>query len=866
MYAARPPPEGEVHSKVAPLSNTVKLPNHELSEPAGTGRSALAQILAQQAAVAAIGQQALAEHRLEALLTETTALVGRVLQTELVDVLELSEDGQSLKVVAGTGWQPGVVGELVVPAGTGSQSGYTLAIGGPVIVDDLSAETRFDIAPALREHGAASGMSVRIGDIDKPFGVLAAFTARRGHFTRDDANFLQSVANVLAGAIGRMSMESELRRSRDQLAAIVGSVNDGITVQGPDGSLVFANDAAARLTGFRTGAELLAAPVSEIMSRYELLDRAGAPMPPEMLPGRRALAGELPPETLVRFRAVETGEERWSLVQSRPVLNDGVVTQVVNVFRDVSAQKREERSRRFLTDALAAVAGTLHQVEAARLLADLCVSELADYCVVDLLDADGAIETVAVAHAVPERAELGWRLNRLRPVSRDDQTGPARVMRDRQPEFVARMTPEIIAAEAKTETEEALQRQLALRSRVCVPLVARGRTIGALTLATADSGRLFRDSDLRLAEELGARAGIALENARLYETADDRRAELDAVLAAMAEAVLVFDPRGRLRLSNRAALRLFDRDVPQTVEALRERLALDKPSAGATDAAADMSDVEGEIALPGTGRWLDVRRYRAARRAADQGTRHAPQVVVLRDVTDARAARAARDAFLGVLSHELRTPITTIYGGTELLERGLEEPRRSEVMGDIRAESERLARLIEDLLVMTRVERGGVEIGDEPVLLQRLLPGLASSLASRWPGLEIDVELAEDLPAVRGDVTYLEQVVRNLLTNAVRYGDALNSGMTISAQDAETEVLVSVLDSGPGIDGDEAEKIFELFYRSPSAKGVPGGAGIGLFVCRHLVEAMGGRIWAKARPEGGAEFGFALPVIEPDAG
>src|SRR5688572_7096914 len=866
MYAPTPLQRGS-REQVGPLSNTVKLPNHDVAEPAATGRSALAQILAQQAAVAAIGQRALAEQRLEVLLAETTALVGRVLQTELVDVLELSDDRQSLKVVAGTGWRPGVVGKLVVGAGTGSQSGYTLAIGGPVIVNDLGAETRFKIAPVLREHGAASGMSVRIGDVDKPYGVLAAFTERPGHFTRDDANFLQSVANVLAGAIGRLSMDTELRRSRDQLAAIVGSVNDGITVQGADGRLIYANDVAARLTGFRTGAELAAAPLSAIMSRYELLDSAGRPMPPETLPGRRALAGEIPPETLVRFRITETGEERWSLVHAKPVMDeDGAVTQVVNVFRDVSQQKREERSRRFLTDALAAVASTLHHVEAARLLADLCVSELADYCVVDLLDADGAIETVAVAHATPERAELGWRLTRLHPVSRDDETGPARVMRDRQPEFVARITPEIIAAEAKTDTEEALLRQLGLRSRVCVPLVARGRTIGALTLATADSGRLFLESDLRLAEELGARAGIALENARLYETADDRRAELDAVLAAMAEAVLVFDPRGRLRLSNRAALVLFDRDVPQTVQALRERLALGKPSVGTTDSAAELSDLEGEIALPGSGRWLDVQRYRAARRAADQGTRHAPQVVVLRDVTDARAARAARDAFLGVLSHELRTPITTIYGGTELLERGLEEPRRSDVMRDVRAESERLARLIEDLLVMTRVERGGVEIGDEPVLVQRLLPGLASSLASRWPGLEIDIQLADGLPAVRGDVTYLEQVARNLLTNAVRYGDAIASGMKITAREQDGEVLVSVLDAGPGIEADEAEKLFELFYRSPAAKGVPGGAGIGLFVCRHLVEAMGGRIWARARPEGGAEFGFALPIIEPDAG
>jgi PAS domain S-box-containing protein len=853
---------------VRSLSNTVRLRNEEVGEPAGTGRSALAQILAQQAAVAAIGQRALSEHRLEVLLAETTALVGRVLQTELVDVLELAPDRQSLKIVAGIGWRPGVVGKVVVPAGTGSQSGYTLSTGGPVIVSDLSRETRFKIAPVLQDHGAASGMSVRIGDMEQPYGVLAAFTERPGHFTRDDANFLQSVANVLAGAIGRMRMETELRRSRDQLAAIVGSVDDGIVVQAADDRLIFANDAAARMTGFPTGADLVAASPSEILARYELLDTEGRPLPPEALPGRRAMAGEITGETLVQVRILDTGEQRWAEMHAKPVPGeDGAIAQVITVFRDVTEQKRAERSRRFLTDALAAVAGTLHQAEAARLLADLCVSELADYCVVDLLDADGSIETVAVAHATPERAELGWRLSRMRPLSRDDETGPARVMRDRQPEFMARITPQVIAAEAKTETEEAIHRQLGLRSRVCVPLVARGRTIGALTLATAGSGRLFLESDLRLAEELGARAGIALENARLYEIADDRRAELDAVLAAMAEAVLVFDPRGRLRLSNRAAQRLFERDVPQTVEALRERLAPGGPNTVGHDAAAaDMSDLEGEIGLSGSGRWLEVRRYRAARRAADQGTRHAPQVVVLRDVTDARAARSARDAFLGVLSHELRTPITTIYGGTELLERGLEEPRRAEVIRDVRAESERLARLIEDLLVMTRVERGGVEIGDEPVLLQRLLPGLASSLASRWPGLEIEVELAEGLPAVGGDATYLEQVVRNLLTNAVRYGDAIASGMNITACVQEGEVLVSVLDSGPGIEGDEAERLFELFYRAPSAKGVPGGAGIGLFVCRHLVEAMGGRIWARARPEGGAEFGFALPIIEPDAG
>ncbi len=167
---------------------------------------------------------------------------------------------------------------------------------------------------------------------------------------------------------------------------------------------------------------------------------------------------------------------------------------------------------------------------------------------------------------------------------------------------------------------------------------------------------------------------------------------------------------------------------------------------------------------------------------------------------------------------------------------------------------------------MTRVERGGVEIGDEPVLVQRLLPPLVDALVARWPGLRIDLELGESLPAVKGDLTYLEQVLRNLLTNAVRYGEALEAGLTVAAAEGDGEVIVRVLDRGPGMGEEAPEQLFELFYRAASARGVPGGAGIGLFVCRQLVQAMGGRIWARPRHEGGAEFGFALPVIEADIG
>jgi two-component system sensor histidine kinase KdpD len=123
------------------------------------------------------------------------------------------------------------------------------------------------------------------------------------------------------------------------------------------------------------------------------------------------------------------------------------------------------------------------------------------------------------------------------------------------------------------------------------------------------------------------------------------------------------------------------------------------------------------------------------------------------------------------------------------------------------------------------------------------------------------------LPAVRGDATYIEQVVRNLVVNAIRYGEALERGVTLAAAASASgnEVTVRVLDNGAGLRGAEPERLFELFYRSPSARAVSGGAGIGLFVCRALVEAMGGRSWATDRPEGGAEFGFALQAIDADS-
>jgi signal transduction histidine kinase len=231
-----------------------------------------------------------------------------------------------------------------------------------------------------------------------------------------------------------------------------------------------------------------------------------------------------------------------------------------------------------------------------------------------------------------------------------------------------------------------------------------------------------------------------------------------------------------------------------------------------------------------------------------------------------RRAGEFRDAFIDVISHELRTPITTILGLTQILTRPgrKDDPAaRASILSDVRAESERLHRLVEDLLVLSRVEHGRLVVETEPIEPRRLIERIISWEAAEHPGIVISLDVEPYLPIVSGEATYVEQVVRNLLDNAAKYSPP-GTPVTVSARTDPDGVAIRVIDSGPGIAEDSADRLFELFYRDPSSARIASGSGIGLFVCASLVQAMGGRIWARRRPEGGSEFGFTLRSVEAD--
>jgi signal transduction histidine kinase len=226
------------------------------------------------------------------------------------------------------------------------------------------------------------------------------------------------------------------------------------------------------------------------------------------------------------------------------------------------------------------------------------------------------------------------------------------------------------------------------------------------------------------------------------------------------------------------------------------------------------------------------------------------------DITDRKDAEEFREAFLGILSHELGTPITSIYGASTLLSRpGLTDARRSELLSDIGHESERLRRL---------TERGTIQVHTEPVLLQHVLPKVCDEEQRRWPDNRFKLTTAPRVPVARADEAFVEQIVRNLLENAAKYGPA--DGLVELMVDApDGWPRVRVLDRGPGIDPAEAERLFEVFYRSERTSRVAG-SGIGLFVAHRLVESIGGTIWARPREDGGggAEFGFRLQPMTED--
>jgi PAS domain S-box-containing protein len=239
----------------------------------------------------------------------------------------------------------------------------------------------------------------------------------------------------------------------------------------------------------------------------------------------------------------------------------------------------------------------------------------------------------------------------------------------------------------------------------------------------------------------------------------------------------------------------------------------------------------------------------------------AATVAVFRDITEYKQAARMKDDFIGMVSHELRTPITVVSSAIKTLndERVSEEDRRV-LLQEADSSAESLARILDNLLELTKYQAGRLMLDRKPTSVAETAQGTLKKLLSRYPGREATLDIPSDLPRVSVDPERLERIIYNLVENAFKYSDDKGE-VRIFARREKDRLAVGVSDQGPGIASEDQDRIFEPFNRLKN--GIKSaGVGLGLVVCKRLVEAHGGRVWVESRPGEGSTFLFTIPLEE----
>jgi PAS domain S-box-containing protein len=520
-----------------------------------------------------------------------------------------------------------------------------------------------------------------------------------------------------------------------------------------------------------------------------------------------------------------------------------------------TGQARAEDRQRFLAEASAVLASSLDPQTTLERIVRLALPTLGDYCIVDLAHEDGMLQGVVAVHADPAREELVRALRRRHPTDATKVYPAVGVVRTGQSVITPDITDAMLVAAAVDAEELKHLRELAPRSFMCVALVARGRTLGAISFVSTDADRRYGPVDLALAEDFTARCALAVDNARLYREAQEAEARYRSLFQSTADAILVADGEGRYVDANPAASELLG----YTREELLQMRVADIVSAGP-----EWAEMEYER-LRRVGHWrgeLEVRRKDGSSVAVEAWatTARLPtgpvHLSALRDISGRRAVERLQQEFIAMVTHDLRNPLAALAGYAQLLRR--QEAYDERAVDAIINQSRRLDRLIGDLLEMSRLETRQLELRRARIDLVALVRAAVEQVQALGPSHAIRVRAPGGPLEGWWDPDRLEQVLQNLLTNAVKYSPD-GGEILVQVFDLGREARVAVGDQGPGIPAEVLPRLFERFYRAENEAGAQEGLGLGLYITRALVEAHGGSIGVESELGRGSVFTFTLP-------
>lgn len=565
--------------------------------------------------------------------------------------------------------------------------------------------------------------------------------------------------------------------------------------------------------------------------------------------------------------------------------NEDEATRLLEQEREARLQADEARHHfAFLAEASATLASSLDYETTLSSVAHLAVSQIADWCAVQIVEPDGSVRSLVTAHLDPARVELAKELNHRYPFDPEADSGTAQVLRTGISELVPDISDDMLAAVIEDDELLRIMRGLGLRSSMIVPLEARGRVIGAITFISAESGRHYNESDLQLAEALAGRAALAVDNARLHSASLRVAAEQAAILAHMADGVLMIDPCGQVVYANGAAYDLLGINKVLLAEEATLGVVKDLLQPASRDGRpVNINDLVLAQALHGevlTNVERVVRRPDDTERVIQASAapvvtadgRHIGAVAVFRDVTEHRQLERQRETFLSAAAHDLKTPLTTIKATAQVLERRIRRrplPDAEPLLDGLQkidATVTRMTRLVNDLLDVSRMQMGEpLELARDVLDVVGLVRRVASEIPHNRKRHHIVVETAlVSLPATF-DSDRLERVISNLLSNAVKYSPE-GGTITVTIERDETPngrtAIIVVRDEGIGIPAADLPRIFERFYRAQNVEGRIPGTGIGLLGTKQIVEHHGGTITIQSVEGEGTAVTIRLPLVD----
>ncbi|HEY9675240.1 MAG TPA: PAS domain S-box protein [Waterburya sp.] len=791
----------------------------------------------QQAAVAELGQQALAGHQLKHLMNQAVALVAQILEVDYCKVLELLPDEQAVLLRAGVGWQEELVGKATLSIGLDSQAGYTLLSREPVIVEDLRQEVRFSGPCFLHQHGIVSGISVLIPGQSRPYGVLEAHTTQKRKFTKDDIHFLQATANVLATAINRQQAEEALRQTHDELEmrvqerttdlfkanaelhqkimelqqaqeerakliAILEATPDIVATASVDERIYYLNSAARKVFGLEENEDFANLTIADLHPAwaYEIVRHEAIPV--AMREG--VWVGETAFLSRDRVQGQEIPVSQVIIAHKSP---DGCVKMLSTVARNITQQKKiaatllesERRWRSLLENVRLVVVGMDNKGRVE--YANPCFLELVGYTQAEIIGQD-------------------W----------FEMFLPQHQKQRQQNNFIELLEQEFYTHnQSVILTKSGEERVIAWNNTLLQDL--QGYVIGTLSIGEDITERQVIE---RMKDEF------------ISVVSHELRTPLTSIHGA-----LNLLSSGLVNTQSEKGLRVIDiaaQSAERLVRLVNDILELERLESGKISLLKQTCDA-GELMIKA----IEMMQVMANRSGVTLCV--SPKPIQL---------YADPDRMIQVLTNLLGNAIkfstsgSTVWLTVEVQEVGEKECSLM-LLDPVCQRSPMPPSVGRAATSFPATQLGQSSPGEENSLfiLGQTDPSLAAELRSTPSGLQAsasrlrpDTNAATNVP--NGATPSWEEVAGLTLSSPER--------VPLHSQRLCTTVLFTVKDQGRGIPADKLESIFERFHQvdaSDSRK--KGGTGLGLAICRSIVQQHGGRVWVESTLGEGSSFYFTLP-------